>query len=266
MDPKGCPVCGESCQKIIKCSFKECKSYICKKCIKEWIIDNKSTEGKLRCACGQFGFDINKDMHLVKIYRKCTISNKKEQDWLKYQLKRYFDWDDEFIRIAIKEYIKFLILKIGIKDGYDDIFAPSLVIDKIWLIHTSDKSMYPWNNITRRSITPEYETIHNEKYSTTYSFLSNKSIKLENIWTIPDKIFSMPQIFIKTLTGSTATIHMNLDEDIMLSKYRIYLKTGTPVTYMRIIFSGQQMDRGSLKDYKVQRESTIHLVLKLCGD
>ena len=76
---------------------------------------------------------------------------------------------------------------------------------------------------------------------------------------------SAMQIFVKTLTGKTITLEVEPTDSISAVKTKIQKKEGIPPANQQLTYQDKLLenDNETLAGYNIQKESTLHLKLRL---
>lgn len=130
-----------------------------------------------------------------------------------------------------------------------------------------------WTDVTNQGLENldalNLSSLDLEGCSSVQSQTENKHIKTSSLNEIV-KNKNKGHLYLKDLDGTTKTISVNVSEMTTGSLIKIcQKKIGCPSPKLRAVFAGKSLEKGDnriLSDYNLQLESTVHLVLGLCGD
>ncbi len=178
------------------------------------------------------------------------------------------------------EYFKFLAMKVYTQDLDGTIISPSIEIDNIWHHHLLYNKHYLDMCININFIIYHYPERENddefEKNIRRNNFIDLCKQYFPSIQPkIPRKIIQKnihfeneTNVFIKTMTGLTKTIYINLDtETLKTFKQKVLDKENIMIEHQKYLFHGKILDNDDklLKDYGIEKNCILHLYLQLKG-
>ena len=121
------------------------------------------------------------------------------------------------------------------------------------------------NNKIKRSEDIIFNLIYKDKKLLYDELLINLGLKNGDLIKLEKRNITYP-IFIKLLTGKTLNLYVEPDDPIILIKIFVKLIEGIETDEQRFIFAGKHLeDNKTLSDYNIQKESTLHMILRLRG-
>ncbi len=218
-------------------------------------------------------------------------------EYAKYQVQTQNNWSQEYVNQVFKEFERFIVIKY-----FNNNCSPSDDVDLLWHQIILDTKLYqtyckkkfkriihhePKNSQdqvarkVRLSNTIKYYKImfnetpnpkiwqtENLKIKKTKKLKTNKNTNTANINKVNTNIANTDsyQIYVKDLTGKTYALDVNKSNTILEVKEKIYLRDGVPVDQQGLIKNGTRLENNyTLEHYSVKQDSTITVLLKLCG-
>jgi hypothetical protein len=109
----------------------------------------------------------------------------------------------------------------------------------------------------------QYKLFYKDKMLDLDNLLIHQIMKGDLIKLIKKDVF---EIFVKTLTGKTLDLYVSHNDTIGYVKYLVQIQEGILAQDQRLIYAGKQLeDNRTIGDYNIEKESTLHLVLRLRG-
>lgn len=88
---------------------------------------------------------------------------------------------------------------------------------------------------------------------------------ISSFFLLAPNLFGM-QIFVKTMNGKSIAFEVEAEDTVASLKEKIAEKEGVPTDQQRLVYNGKQLiDESTLQSYQIEKESTVHLVMRLKG-
>jgi len=111
----------------------------------------------------------------------------------------------------------------------------------------------------------KYDLIYKNKKINLDDLLIHSGIKDGDLIELKERNNTFP-IFVKTLTGKTFQVNVESSDTVSIVKVLIYLLEEIIPDQQRLIYAGKQLEeKKTMADYKIEKETTLHLVLRLRG-
>jgi hypothetical protein len=178
------------------------------------------------------------------------------------------------------EYFKFIALKVYTQDLDGTIISPSIELDNLWHKHLLYNKHYLDMCINLNFMIYHYPERENddeyEKNIRRNNFIDLCKIHFPSLKPkIPQKIINNnihfdneTNVFVKTMTGGTKTIYIDIDTETLKSfKKKVFDKENIMIQHQKYLFHGKILhdEEKLLKDYGIEKNSILHLYLQLKG-
>ena len=164
----------------------------------------------------------------------------------------------------LEEYEKWLCL---VRENHQ--LSPGPIIGELWRYHILRTKDYRKLCEQIGEFINYSPTLENDKtvaaYNEKYGNMKHRMLYWMFKEVLPYDGHSM-QIFVKDLTGSMHAIDISPRSTVLAVKIKVYQKNKLPISQQRMICGGRQLENNkTLKEYNIQKESTLHIVLNLRG-